>query len=174
MIFKGNVQKLGDSVDTDVMVPGRYLSLMNPADIAKHIFEEVDPGFVGRVKPGDVIVAGRNFGSGSGREQAPFGLKALGISCIVAASFSRTFYRMSIDLDLPILISPEVAAAAQQGQQIDVNTVTGEVWLSGKPFKAEPLPRFIQEIIDMGGVTDWVKQEVARRKAASTTGAASD
>lgn len=174
MIFKGNVQKLGDSVDTDVMIPGRYLSLMNPADIAKHIFEEVDPDFVGRVKPGDVIVAGRNFGSGSGREQAPFGLKALGISCIVAASFSRTFYRMSIDLGLPILISPEVAAAAQQGQQIDVDTVTGEVWVNGKPFKAEPLPRFIQEIIDMGGVTDWVKQEVARRKAVTATGATSD
>ncbi|GAA4334419.1 3-isopropylmalate dehydratase small subunit [Pigmentiphaga soli] len=167
MIFKGNVQKLGDSVDTDVMVPGRYLSLLNPADIAKHIFEEVDPGFVKRVSPGDVIVAGRNFGSGSGREQAPFGLKALGISCIIAASFSRTFYRMSIDLGLPILISPEVAAAAQQGQKIEVDTRTGKVLLDGKEFQAEPMPEFIQEIIDMGGVTDWVKKEVARRKAAA-------
>lgn len=166
MKFQGNVQKLGDSVDTDVMVPGRYLSLMNPADIAKHIFEEVDPGFVARVKPGDVIVAGRNFGSGSGREQAPFGLKALGISCIVAASFSRTFYRMSIDLGLPIMISPEVAAAASQGQSIEVDTVSGRVLLEGREYRAEPLPAFIQQIIDMGGVTDWVKQELARRAAA--------
>jgi 3-isopropylmalate dehydratase small subunit len=172
MIFKGNVQKLGDSVDTDVMVPGRYLSLMNPADIAKHIFEEVDPGFVGRVQPGDVIVAGRNFGSGSGREQAPFGLKALGIGCIVASSFSRTFYRMAIDLGLPIIISPEVAAAATQGQWIEVDSATGHVLLDGKAYRAEPLPRFIQQIIDMGGVTDWVKQEKARRATTQGVGSA--
>ena len=169
MIFQGNVQKLGDSVDTDTMVAGRYLSLMNPADIAKHIFEEVDPGFVERVRPGDVIVAGRNFGCGSGREQAPFGLKALGISCIVASSFSRTFYRMSIDLGLPIIISPEVAAAARQGQSIRVDTVSGRVELDGRVFQAEPLPAFIQEIIDMGGVTDWVKRELERRRAAAPT-----
>ncbi|CAN5514959.1 3-isopropylmalate dehydratase small subunit [soil metagenome] len=168
MIFKGKVQKLGDSIDTDVMIPGRYLSLLNPAEIAQHIFEEVDPGFVKRVTPGDVIVAGRNFGAGSGREQAPFGLKALGISCIVASSFSRTFYRMAIDLGLPIIISPEVAAAASQGQAIEVDTVSGKVLLDGQPFQAEPLPAFIQEIIDMGGVTDWVKKEVARREAAAT------
>jgi 3-isopropylmalate dehydratase small subunit len=169
MIFQGNVQKLGDSVDTDTMVAGRYLSLMNPADIAKHIFEEVDPGFVERVRPGDVIVAGRNFGCGSGREQAPFGLKALGISCIVASSFSRTFYRMSIDLGLPIIISPEVAAAARQGQSIRVDTVSGRVELDGRVCQAEPLPAFIQEIIDMGGVTDWVKRELERRRAGAPT-----
>jgi 3-isopropylmalate dehydratase small subunit len=169
MIFQGNVQKLGDSVDTDTMVAGRYLSLMNPADIAKHIFEEVDPGFVERVRPGDVIVAGRNFGCGSGREQAPFGLKALGISCIVASSFSRTFYRMSIDLGLPIIISPQVAEAARQGQSIRVDTVSGRVELDGRVFQAEPLPAFIQEIIDMGGVTDWVKRELERRRAGAPT-----
>ncbi len=171
MIFQGHVQKLGDSVDTDTMVAGRYLSLMNPADIAKHIFEEVDPGFVGRVRPGDVIVAGRNFGCGSGREQAPFGLKALGISCIVAASFSRTFYRMAIDLGLPIIISPEVAQAAGQGQSIKVDTVSGRVEIDGRVFQAEPLPAFIQEIIDMGGVTDWVKRELERRGAGAPTAA---
>ncbi|MBV7483793.1 3-isopropylmalate dehydratase small subunit [Bordetella sp. BOR01] len=167
MMLKGNVQKLGHSVDTDVMVPGRYLSLLNPADIAKHIFEEVDPDFVQRVKPGDIIVAGENFGCGSGREQAPFGLKALGIGGIVAASFSRTFYRMSIDLGLPILESPEVAAAAVQGQAIEVDTASGRIQLDGTPYQAQPLPRFIQEIIDMGGVTEWVKQELARRQAAA-------
>ena len=166
-MFQGNVHKLGDSVDTDTMVAGRYLSLVNPADLAKHIFEEVDPGFATRVQPGDVIVAGRNFGCGSGREQAPFGLKALGISCIVAASFSRTFYRMSIDLGLPILISPEVAQAAQQGQAITVDTATGQVTLDGQAFQAEPMPAFIQEIIGMGGVTPWVKRELERRAQAS-------
>jgi 3-isopropylmalate/(R)-2-methylmalate dehydratase small subunit len=166
MIFQGNVQKLGDSVDTDTMVAGRYLSLLDPKDIAQHIFEEVDPGFAKRVKEGDVIVAGRNFGCGSGREQAPFGLKALGIACIVAHSFSRTFYRMAIDLGLPIIISPEVAAAAQQGQAISVDTVSGKVTLDGREYQAEPMPAFIQEIIDMGGVTPWVKREVERRAAA--------
>jgi 3-isopropylmalate dehydratase small subunit len=165
MIFQGNVQKLGDSVDTDTMVAGRYLSLLDPADIAKHIFEEVDPGFVGRVKPGDIIVAGRNFGCGSGREQAPFGLKALGIACIVAEDFSRTFYRMAIDLGLPIIISPEVARTAQQGQAIQVDTVTGKVRVDDRQYQAEPLPAFIQEIIDLGGVTPWVKQELERRRA---------
>jgi 3-isopropylmalate dehydratase small subunit len=167
MIFQGNVQKLGDSIDTDTMVAGRYLSLINPADIAKHIFEEVDPGFVDRVKPGDIIVAGRNFGCGSGREQAPFGLKALGIACIVAESFSRTFYRMAIDLGLPIIISPEVAKAARQDEAIQVDTVTGKVLVNGREYQAEPLPAFIQEIIDMGGVTPWVTQELARRQAAA-------
>src|SRR5262245_8110020 len=165
MIFQGNVQKLGHSVDTDTMVAGRYLSLIHPADIPRHIFEGVDPGFVGRAKAGDIIVAGRSFGGGRRREPAPFGLKALGIACIVAASFSRTFYRMAIDLGLPIIISPEVAQAAQQGQAIQVDTVTGKVLLDGREYNAEPLPAFIQEIIDMGGVTPWVKQELERRGA---------
>ena len=172
MIFRGNVQKLGDNVDTDTMVAGRYLSLIDPADIAKHIFEEVDPGFVRRVKPGDIIVAGCNFGCGSGREQAPFGLKALGIACIVAESFSRTFYRMAIDLGLPIIISPAVAQAAQQGLAIEVDTVTGKVLVDGKGFQAEPLPVFIQEIIDMGGVTPWVKLELERRRATAAASGA--
>ncbi|ARP81748.1 3-isopropylmalate dehydratase small subunit [Bordetella genomosp. 8] len=167
MQLKGKVHKLGDSVDTDVMVPGRYLSLLNPADLARHIFEEVDPGFAARVNEGDVIVAGKNFGCGSGREQAPFGLKALGIACIVAASFSRTFYRMAIDLGLPILISPEVAAVATEAQVIEVDTKTGKVVLDGKEYQAEPMPPFIQEIIALGGVTGWVKSEVARRRAAA-------
>jgi 3-isopropylmalate/(R)-2-methylmalate dehydratase small subunit len=167
MKFCGHVHKLGDSVDTDIMVPGRYLSLMNPADIAKHIFEEVDPTFAQRVKVGDVIIAGRNFGCGSGREQAPFGLKALGISCIIAASFSRTFYRMSIDLGLPILICPQAYEAAKEGQSIEVDTATGEIALDGKIIRAEPLPQFIQDLIEMGGITEWVKKELRDRQSSS-------
>jgi len=163
MIFRGHVHKLGDSVDTDIMIPGRYLSLMNPADIAKHIFEEVDPTFASRVKPGDVIVAGRNFGCGSGREQAPFGLKSLGISCIIATSFSRTFYRMAIDLGLPILISEEVNQLAKDGQLIEVNTTRSQILLDGKVIQVEPLPQFIQDLIGMGGITEWVKQELLQR-----------
>ncbi len=163
MIFEGTVHVLGDSVDTDGMIPGRYLSLQEPADIAKHIFEEVDPGFVKRVKPGDILVAGTNFGSGSGREHAPLGLKALGISCIVAASFSRTFYRMAIDLGLPIMISPEVARAAKQGQKGRVDSTTGEISLDSQVFRTDPLPKVIQEVVDEGGLTNWVKKEIKRR-----------
>ena len=165
MIFEGNVHVVGDHCDTDVMIPGRYLSLVEPKEIAKHIFEEVDPGFVQRVKPGDLLFAGRNFGSGSGREHAPFGLKALGLSCIVAASFSRTFYRMAIDLGLPILTCEEAARAAKAGQRARVDTSTGEITLDGQTFRTHPMPQFIQDIIEEGGLTPWVKREAARRRA---------
>jgi 3-isopropylmalate/(R)-2-methylmalate dehydratase small subunit len=171
MIFNGTLHVLGDSVDTDVMIPGRYLSIVEPAEIAKHIFEEVDPGFVKRVKQGDILVAGTNFGSGSGREHAPLGFKALGISCIVAASFSRTFYRMAIDLGLPIMTCPEAARAAKQGQTGSVNTETGEITIEGKVYRTQPLPQFIQSIIDEGGLVPWVKREVERRRAQTSAAA---
>jgi 3-isopropylmalate/(R)-2-methylmalate dehydratase small subunit len=150
MIFQGTIHVVGDHCDTDVMIPGRYLTLVDPAEIAKHIFEEVDPGFAKRVKPGDILVAGRNFGAGSGREQAPFGLKGLGLSCIVAVSFSRTFYRMAIDLGLPILTCEAAARAAKQGQSGRIDTATGEICIDGQVFHTNPLPKFIQEIIDDG------------------------
>ena len=165
MVFEGNLHVLGNSIDTDVMIAGRYLSILDPAEIAKHIFEEVDPGFVKRVKPGDILVAGTNFGAGSGREQAPLGLKALGLSCVVAASFSRTFYRMAIDLGLPIITCPEAARAAKQGQRGRVDTATGEITFDGQVFHTNPLPKFVQDIVDEGGLTNWVKREVQRRRA---------
>ncbi len=165
MIFEGNIHVVGDHCDTDVMIPGRYLSLTEPSEIAKHIFEEVDPGFVKRVQPGDILMAGRNFGSGSGREHAPFGLKALGLSCIVAASFSRTFYRMAIDLGLPILTCEEAARAAKPGQRGRIDTAAGEIRIDGKVFHTHPMPQFIQDIIEEGGLTPWVKREAARRRA---------
>jgi 3-isopropylmalate/(R)-2-methylmalate dehydratase small subunit len=168
MIFEGNVHVVGDHCDTDVMIPGRYLSLSDPAEIAKHIFEEVDPGFVQRVQPGDLLFAGRNFGAGSGREHAPFGLKALGLSCIVAASFSRTFYRMAIDLGLPILTCEPAARAAKPGQRARIDTASGEITLDGQAFRTPPMPAFIQEIIEQGGLTPWVKREAARRRAGAT------
>ena len=167
MIFEGKIHVVGDHCDTDVMIPGRYLSLVEPAEIAKHIFEEVDPGFVKRVQPGDILMAGRNFGSGSGREHAPFGLKALGLSCIVAASFSRTFYRMAIDLGLPILECEAAARAAKAGQRARVDTATGEIRIDGQVFRTHPMPQFIQDIIEEGGLTPWVKREAARRRASA-------
>lgn len=167
MIFEGTIHVVGDHCDTDVMIPGRYLSLTEPAEIAKHIFEEVDPGFVQRVKPGDILMAGRNFGSGSGREHAPFGLKALGLSCIVAVSFSRTFYRMAIDLGLPILVCEQAARAAKQGQRGRIDTDSGEIAIDGQIFRTHPMPKFIQDIINEGGITPWVKREAARRRVAA-------
>lgn len=167
MKVEGFVHLLGDNVDTDVMIAGRFLSLSDPAEMARHMFEESDPGFRARVKPGDVIVAGTNFGSGSGREHAPLGLKALGIGCIVAASFARTFYRMSIDLGLPILTSPEAHATAKNGQPIRVDIATGMIEIAGRKIQAEPLPEFLLSVLRQDGMVNWVKQEVRRRKAAA-------
>jgi 3-isopropylmalate/(R)-2-methylmalate dehydratase small subunit len=115
---------------------------------------------------GDVIVAGTNFGSGSGREHAPLGLKALGIRCIVASSFARTFYRMSIDLGLPILTSPEAHAVAKSGQPVRIDIATGIIDLAGQKIQAEPLPEFLLGVLQQDGMVNWVKQEVRRRKAA--------
>lgn len=165
MVFEGQVHVLGDNVDTDVMIPGRHLSIVEPAEMAKHVFEEIDPGFVARVKPGDIIMAGANFGSGSGREQAPLGLKALGISCIVAASFSRIFYRMAIDLGLPPLVCAEAARSATQGERARVDTRTGEIVVGGRLYRTQPLPHPVQDIISEGGLTNWVRREVERRRA---------
>lgn len=166
MKTEGFVHVLGDNVDTDVMIAGRFLSLSDPAEMATHMFEESDPGFRARVKPGDVIVAGTNFGSGSGREHAPLGLKALGIRCIVASSFARTFYRMSIDLGLPILTSPEAHAVAKSGQPVHIDIATGIIDLAGQKIQAEPLPEFLLGVLQQDGMVNWVKQEVRRRKAA--------
>ncbi len=163
MVFEGTVHVFGDNVDTDVMIAGRYLSLLEPEEMAKHMFEESDPGFVARVKHGDIMVAGKNFGSGSAREHAPLGFKALGISCIVATSFGRTFYRMSVDLGLPIIECADAVAFAKQGAPGRVDTTTGKITLGGKTLTTRPLPPFVQEIIDEGGMTDWVKREARRR-----------
>jgi 3-isopropylmalate/(R)-2-methylmalate dehydratase small subunit len=165
MIFRGKVHLLGDSVDTDVMVPGRYLALSDPTQIARHLFEEVDPDFVKRVRPGDILVAGKNFGAGSGREHAPLALKALGIGCIIATSFARTFFRMAIDLGLPTITSPEAVKAATDGVTAVVDTNSGEIQIGDQRFRAEPLPSFIQEIVDGGGLAPWVRAEAARRRA---------
>jgi 3-isopropylmalate/(R)-2-methylmalate dehydratase small subunit len=163
MIFEGSIHVFGDDLDTDVMIAGRYLSLLEPDEMAKHMFEETDPGFITRVKRGDIIVAGKNFGSGSAREHAPLGFLALGISCIVATSFSRTFYRMSVDLGLPIIESADAVKFARQGERGRVDTAKGEITLGGKSVFTRPLPGFVQEIIEKGGMTNWVKHEAQLR-----------
>lgn len=163
MIFQGAAHLVGDDIDTDVILPGRYLSLTDPAQLAQHVFEGIDPDFVARVQPGDILIAGSNFGSGSSREHAPIGLKALGLSCVIAASFARIFYRNAINLGLPILICPEAARAAKPGDQIRVDTDTGSVEVAGQMFQAQPFPPFLQELIAAGGLVPWVRAELARR-----------
>lgn len=164
MIIEGKVHVLGDSVDTDGMIAGRYLSLSDPKEMAKHIFEESDPGFVKRIQPGDVLFAGKNFGNGSGREHAPLGLKALGVGCIVATSFARTFFRMAIDLGLQTVTCPEAVKVAKAGDIARIDTTTGTVQIGSHRFKTESLPGFVREIVDGGGLTPWVKAEIEKRR----------
>jgi len=167
MIIEGKVHVLGDSVDTDGMIPGRYLSLSDPNEMAKHIFEEVDPGFVKRVKPSDILVAGKNFGFGSGREHAPLGLKALGIGCIVATSFARTFFRMAVDLGLQTVTCAEAVTVAKAGDLARVDTESGLVQIGEHRFQTEPLPDFIRQIVDGDGLVPWIRAEVERRRGAA-------
>jgi 3-isopropylmalate/(R)-2-methylmalate dehydratase small subunit len=164
MIVEGKVHVLGDGIDTDGMIAGRYLSLSDPYEMAKHIFEESDPGFVKRIQRGDVLVAGKNFGNGSGREHAPLGLKALGIGCIVATSFARTFFRMAIDLGLQTVTCPEAVTVAKTGDFARIDTTAGTVQIGSHRFETEPLPEFVREIVDGGGLTPWVKAEIERRQ----------
>jgi len=163
MIIQGTAHVVGDNIDTDVILPGRYLTLTDPAQLAQHVFEGVDPDFVSRVKPGDILIAGRNFGSGSSREHAPIGLKALGLSCVIAESFARIFYRNAINLGLPILICPEAARAAKPGDAVKVDTDSGTVEVAGQVFRAQPFPPFLQELIAAGGLVPWVHAELARK-----------
>lgn len=167
MIISGKVHVLGDNVDTDGMIPGRFLALSDPKEIATHVFEEIDPGFVKRVQPGDVIVAGKNFGQGSGREQAPLGLIGLGVRCIIATSFARTFFRMAVDLGLHTVECPEAYRVSKEGDLAHVDTKMGLVRIGTQEFRTTPLPDFIQEIVDGGGIVPWIKCETTRRATAA-------
>lgn len=175
MLIEGNIHIMGDNVDTDVIIPGRYLSLTDPKEIAKRIFEGVEPEFVKRVKPGDIIVAGRNFGSGSSREHAVIGLKALGIAAIVAKSFARIFYRNAINIGLPIFISPQLVEFLEKMEirgvgsfikstdlKIRIYAESGEIEFLDKKFKSTALPTFIQDIIASGGIIEWAKKRLGK------------
>lgn len=162
MSFEGSAHVYGDNVDTDVIIPARYLTSTEPEELAKHAMEDIDPDFVGRVKPGDVIVAGRNFGSGSSREHAPLAIKGSGISCIVAASFARIFYRNAINVGLPIVVCAGAADGATTGDTFHVDLEGGVVEnvTKGASFEASPLPPFMKEILDAGGLMPWVARNM--------------
>ncbi|MBS5483088.1 MAG: 3-isopropylmalate dehydratase small subunit [Clostridiales bacterium] len=150
----GFVHRYGDNVDTDVIIPARYLNTASHSELAAHCMEDIDKEFVNKVKSGDIIVAGKNFGCGSSREHAPIAIKASGISCVIAPTFARIFYRNAINIGLAILECPEAAAAIQDGDEVAVDFDTGVITdvTSGQTFQAQPFPPFIQNIIQKGGL----------------------
>ena len=160
--LEGTAHVYGDNVDTDVIIPARYLTSTEPEELAKHCMEDLDPEFVSRVQPGDVIVAGRNFGSGSSREHAPLAIKGAGISCIVAESFARIFYRNAINVGLPIVECPGVSADAQPADRFRVDLDAGRVenLTRGTTYEATAMPEFMRGILDAGGLMPWVKRQL--------------
>ena len=164
MNAKGHVFKYPDNVDTDVIIPARYLNTQDPKELASHCMEDIDKNFVARVQPGDVMVGGWNFGCGSSREHAPLCIKTSGISVVIAKSFARIFYRNSINIGLPILECPAAADAIAAGDLVSVDFDTGVITdeTTGATFQAEPFPPFIQEIIATGGLMNSIKAKAAQ------------
>jgi 3-isopropylmalate/(R)-2-methylmalate dehydratase small subunit len=154
MKLEGRVWKFGPDIDTDAIIPARYLNLVDANQLARHAMEDERPEFIKEVKPGDILVAGKNFGCGSSREHAPLALKFAGISCIIAKSFARIFYRNSFNQGVPLFESSEAAEAIQEGDQVCVDMSTGEIedLTLGKKFFAKPIPPFMQELINDGGL----------------------
>ncbi|HIX94454.1 MAG TPA: 3-isopropylmalate dehydratase small subunit [Candidatus Gemmiger excrementipullorum] len=154
MNAKGTVFKYGDNIDTDVIIPARYLNTQSAAELASHCMEDIDKTFITRVQPGDIIVGGENFGCGSSREHAPLAIKAAGVSCVIAKSFARIFYRNSINIGMPILECPAASEAIANGDTVAIDFDTGVITdeTTGQTFQAAPFPPFIQKIIAAGGL----------------------
>jgi len=167
MEFKGKVHKFGDDVNTDEIIPARYLNTSDSAELAKHAMEDADPGFVQKAKPGDFILAGKNFGCGSSREHAPVALKAAGLAAVIAAGFARIFYRNAFNMGLPILECPEAAAEIAGGAEISVNLDTGEIidLTNGKKYASQPIPPFMQELLSDGGLMAHLKKGLEAKSA---------
>ena len=161
MNTKGTVHKYPDNVDTDVIIPARYLNTAIAAELAKHCMEDIDPEYVNKVQPGDVMVAGWNFGCGSSREHAPLVIKTCGTGCVVAKSFARIFYRNAINIGLPILECVDAAEEIAAGDEVSVDFDTGIITdhTTGKTYQAEPFPEFIQNIIRKGGLLASLKED---------------
>lgn len=161
MKAEGKVWKYGDNVDTDVIIPARYLNTSDPKDLAAHCMEDIDTSFARSVGAGDIIVAGRNFGCGSSREHAPIAIKACGTACVIAESFARIFYRNALNIGLPILECPAAAKAIGKGDRVSIDFDTGAIVdeTTGGKFAAEPFPPFMQKLIAAGGLAAYMKEE---------------
>jgi 3-isopropylmalate/(R)-2-methylmalate dehydratase small subunit len=161
MKLTGKVWKYGANVDTDAIIPARYLNISTPEELAWHCMEDVDPEFVAKVQPGDIMVATTNFGCGSSREHAPLALKGAGVSCVIAKNFARIFYRNAINTGLPILECPAAVEGTDAGQTLEVELETGRIHNldTGQTFQAEPYPEFMMGIIQAGGLVEYTRKE---------------
>ena len=157
----GHVFKYGDNVDTDVIIPARYLNATQGEELAKHCMEDIDKDFVNRVQKGDIIVAEKNFGCGSSREHAPLAIKCAGISCVIAETFARIFYRNAINIGLPIIECPEAAASIQAGHEVEIDFDSGVITdkTTGESFEGQAFPPFMQKIIEAGGLVNYINQK---------------
>ena len=155
---KGRVFKYGDNIDTDVIIPARYLNSSDPAELATHCMEDIDKEFIKKVQKGDIIVAEKNFGCGSSREHAPIAIKAAGVSCVIAETFARIFYRNAINIGLPIIECPKAAAEIEDGDEVEVNFDTGVITdlTKGTTYQGQAFPEFMQRIIDAEGLVNYI------------------
>jgi 3-isopropylmalate/(R)-2-methylmalate dehydratase small subunit len=165
-MLKGKVHKYGANVDTDAIIPARYLNVSQPVELAKHCLEDIDPDFVKKVRAGDMIMATTNFGCGSSREHAPLAIKASGISCVIAKSFARIFFRNAINIGLPLLECEEAVANTEDGDILEVDINNGKIknLTSGKEFSAKPYPDFMAQLIASGGLIEYTKKRLAGRR----------
>jgi 3-isopropylmalate/(R)-2-methylmalate dehydratase small subunit len=165
MTLQGSVWKYGDNVDTDAIIPARYLNMSTAEELAQHCMEDIDTSFVGAVQSGDIIVAGENFGCGSSREHAPLAIKGAGASCVIAESFARIFYRNAIDIGLPILACPEAVAGAQKGDVLTVDLEAGTITnaRTRQVYRTSPFPPFIMGIIEAGGLVPYTRKRLQQK-----------
>jgi 3-isopropylmalate/(R)-2-methylmalate dehydratase small subunit len=168
MHFRGKSWKFPDDVDTDVIIPARYLVTTDPDELAEHVMEDIDPEFAGKVEKGNIIVAGKNFGCGSSREHAPIAIKAAGVSCVVAESYARIFFRNAINIGLPVVEAPDAVRESEPGDVLEVDTEEG--WVlntrTGKSYEAKPYPEYIKDIIAAGGLMEAVAKRVQAKRQA--------
>ncbi len=157
----GKVFKYGDNVDTDVIIPARYLNSFDPQELASHAMVDIDPEFAGKVQPGDLVVANKNFGCGSSREHAPLCLKAAGVSCVIAETFARIFYRNAINIGLPIIECPEAARGIDAGDEVEVDFDSGKIYnrTKGTQFQGQAFPEFMQKLISAGGLVNYINNK---------------
>lgn len=162
MKIRGKVWKFGDNIDTDVIIPARYLNTSDPKELAKHVMEDADKDFPSKVKPGDIIIAGKNFGCGSSREHAPLAIKAAGIQAVIAKSFARIFFRNAFNIGLPIFEVKELPDETSEGDEIEIDMNSGEIvnLTKSKKYKTKPIPTFMQELIKAGGLVEWTKKRL--------------
>ena len=162
-VLRGKAWTFGRDVDTDLIIPARYLNMKTAEELAAHVMEDADPTFAGKVRPGDIVVAQENFGCGSSREHAPLALKGAGVSVVIAKSFARIFYRNAFNTGLPILVAPEAVDGIRQGDELSVDLATGEIadLTTGRTYQAQPLPPFMRELVEAGGLLPFLKRRLA-------------